>query len=90
MLKLLLTKAHLWCQQRLHRGRAAKALLHLREIKLVGEHTTVQGLHEAAVIHLWARSTNASKSAHVDLRHHVVKRTCSIEALRYSLMCSHG
>ena len=90
MLKLLFTKAYLWSQQRLHRGRAAKALLHLWEIILVGEHTTVQGLHEAAVIHLRARSTNASKSAHVDLRHDVVKRTCSIEALRYSLMRSHG
>ena len=80
MLKLMVAKAYLWWQHRLHRGWAAKALLHLRELILVGEHTTVQGLHIAAVIHLWS----ARKSTHVDGRHYVVKaRTCrSIEALR--------
>ena len=90
MLKLLITKAYLWCQQRLHRGRNAEALLHLREIILIGEHATVQGLHKAAIIHLWSSITNTSKSAHVDGRHYVIERTSTIEALRrLSVMLSH-
>ena len=56
LLKLMMvTEAHLLWQHRLHSGRAAKALLHLRELVLVTEHTTtsVQGLHEAATaVHL--------------------------------------
>ena len=87
MLKLMITEAHLWWQHRLHSGRAAKALLHLRELVLVGKHsTTVHGLHEAATIHLWSRSpNNARKSAHVEGRHLVVaERTCGLAPRHYS------